>query len=98
MKQVTIPAPPSYMSGIGSYNAQQQFNNAVVQWMQQLKGILEQAMQVNTLPMQNPIVVGSFTTNTQISGTSTGTDLANFVATLAQAMTDYGLASPTVKR
>jgi hypothetical protein len=68
------------------------------QWMQQTKQLLDDANRLNGAPMGQAFSVGSFTTNTSISGTSTGTDVANFVSSLVTAMLAKGLASSSVSR
>ncbi len=93
MKQVVLAAPPNpddsrYKGNILAYN------RAMYQWATHMKGILEQESSVNNIPMDQPMVINSYTLTTSISGTSTGTDIANFVATLAATMTRRGLISP----
>lgn len=66
--------------------------------MQRSKGVLENAHNQLAAPCAQQMVVGSFTTNTTITGTTTGTDLANVVASLMQTLTAKGLLSPTISR
>jgi hypothetical protein len=90
VKVITLPQPPSATDP--------NFNQAAVSWMSQVKSAIEGASRVNDTPMGQQFQVGSFTTNTAIAGTSTGTDIANFLASFVSAMTSKGLVSPTIKR
>jgi hypothetical protein len=87
---VTLPAPPAANDP--------NFNTKVVAWMAQVKSVLEGASRVNDTPLGQQFQVGSFTTNTTITGTSTGTDVANFLSSFITAMTSKGLVSPTITR
>ena len=69
-------------------------NPAVFQWMQQVKGRLETDSKTNDAPAGQPFLATNFTTNTVVSGTTTGTDLANAVASLVQTFIDNGRLSP----
>ena len=97
MKRVVLPAPPDPMASqfAGSPLLWQRM---AYQWMQQTKQLLDDANRVNGSPMGQAFVVGSFTTNTTISGSSTGTDVSNFVSSLVTAMQAKGLTSPSVNR
>lgn len=64
-------------------------------WAMETKGRIEQSSRQNDIPLNTPFVVTSFSTNTTLTGASTGTDLANFVCTLVQAMTDRGIITIT---
>lgn len=90
MRLLTIPEPPQLNDP--------KFNQRVVDWMAQVKGALEGASRVNDTPLGQQFQVGAFTTNTSISGTSTGTDVSNFLASFISAMTSKGLVSPTTSR
>lgn len=97
MRQITLPNPPNPDDWAYKSNPLA-FNRAQYTWMQQVKGVIESASQVNDRSMAQQFVVGSFTTNTAISGTSTGTDVANFISSLVTAMTSKGFNSQTVSR
>ena len=71
------------------------FSRAVQTWMNQAKQQLEQASAVNDTPCDTPFVVGSFTSTTSVSGTMTGTDIANALCSLISALTKKGIISPT---
>lgn len=97
MKRIVLPQPPD--------PADQKFNGvpflwqrAAFTWMQQAKQVLDDANRVNASPMGQQFQVGAFTTNTTVTGTTTGTDLSNFVASLVQAMTTTGYVAPVQKR
>lgn len=94
MKKIIIPnAPdpsePQYRTNPLAYN------RAVFDWMNKTKGRIEQASLQNDIPLDTPFVVTSFSTNTALTGTDTGTSLADFVCTLVQAMTDRGIITIT---
>jgi len=90
MKLLTLPQPPMATDP--------NFNQRAADWMAQVKSVIEGASRVNDTPMGQQFQVGSFTTNTTIAGTSTGTDIANFLASFVSAMTSKGWVSPTIKR
>lgn len=95
MKRVILPQPPDadqYRNNVPG------FMNAASDWMRQTKGILENASRINNIPLGQPFLATNFTTNTVVSGTTTGTDLANFVASIVQAFSDRGVVSATVSR
>jgi hypothetical protein len=97
MKRVVLPQPPN-ANDVRYSNNQLAFNRDVSDWMSRVKGLLEDSDRVNNRPMGQQFVVGSFTTNTTISGTSTGTDVANFLSSLITAMQAKGVVSQTVSR
>ncbi len=97
MKRVVLPQPPDATSSVYRNN-QAAFNQAISEWMRRVKGELEDSSRLNGRPLGQQFVVGSFTTNTTISGTSTGTDVANFIASLITAMEAKGIVSQTVSR
>ena len=97
MKRVVLPQPPQ-ATDMQYANNQLAFNRAVSDWMGRVKGILEDADRVNNRPMGQQFVVGTFSTNTTIAGTSTGTDVANFIASLVTAMQARGFSGQTVSR
>lgn len=93
MKKITLPIPPNpddqqYRGNSVAYN------RAAFSWMNDVKGKLEQASQQNDTPIDQSFAVSSFSTNTSLSGTSTGTDLSNFVCSLIAAMQKKGLTKP----
>ena len=67
-------------------------------WLSQAKVQLENFSRSLGAPAGQRLTVGAFSTNTSVSGTSTGTDLANFVSTLVQAMQNKGYLSPIASR
>lgn len=97
MKPVVLPTPPN-PDDQAYKNSPLAFNRAQYTWMSEVKGLLESASTVNNRPMAQQFAVGSFTTNTTISGTSTGTDVSNFISSLVTAMEAKGLVSKTVSR
>jgi len=97
MKRVVLPQPPNPDEPAYKSNPLL-LARANYQWMCRAKGALEDNSRLNDRPMGQQFAVGSFTTNTTISGTSTGTDVANFIASLVTAMEAKGLVSQTVSR
>jgi hypothetical protein len=91
MRTLLLPLPPEPPSTSG-------WARDAYQWMVSVKGALEELSRINDSPLGQQFVVGSFTTNTTIAGTTTGTDLSNFVASFIEAMTAKGLVSPTISR
>src|SRR5690242_4460213 len=93
----TLPQPPN--PDDISYKADSlKFARAQYEWMCRVKGYLEDAARRNDRPIAQQFVVGSFTTNTTITGTATLGDVANCLASLITAMISKGLISQTVSR
>ena len=93
----TLPQPPN--PDDISYRADaRKFARAQYEWMCRVKGYLEDTARRIDKPIAQQFVVGSFTTNTTITGTSTLADVANYVASLTEAMISKGLVSQTVSR
>jgi hypothetical protein len=96
VKRLILPIPPN--------PSEAQFANPVAlaraqwEWNTRVKGTLEDAWRINSAPCGQQISASSFTTNTSVTGTTTGTDLSNVVATLIQILTDKGILSPTITR
>lgn len=97
MRQVSLPTPPN-PDDMAYRNNPLAFNRAQYAWMTRVKGLVEDASKINDRPMAQQFVVGAFTTNTAIAGTSTGTDVANFISSLVTALTAKGFNSQTVSR
>lgn len=97
MRADPLPQPPNPDDWAFKAN-QLALQRAQYEWMCRVKGYLEDAARRNDRPMAQQFVVGSFTTNTTITGTSTLGDVANFVASLVQAMISKGFVSQTVSR
>ncbi len=95
MKRVVLPQPPD----AAQYRANQYgFMVASSDWMRRVKGLIEDASRINDSPIGQQFLTADFTTNTTVTGTTTGTDLSNFVASLVQAMTERGIVSATISR
>lgn len=58
------------------------------EWGKSLSGKLEQASALNDTPLETPFVLGDFTATTTLAGTSTGTNVSNFLCTLVEAFTN----------
>ena len=97
MKRVTLPQPPNADDPLYRDNAMA-FMRATSDWMRRVKGMIEDASRINGTPMGQAFLATAFTTNTVATGTTTGTDLSNVVASLIAAMTASGLVSPTISR
>ena len=92
-----LPQPPN--PDDISYRADaRKLARAQYEWMCRVKGYLEDTARRIDKPIAQQFVVGSFTTNTTITGTSTLADVANYVASLTEAMISKGLVSQTVSR
>ena len=97
MKTINLPTPPDpnalrYKTNLLAWQRD------ATDWMQKVKGIVETSHNEAVKPCGQQIQVGAFTTNTIIAGTTTGTDLANVLATLVATLTAKGILSPTVGR
>jgi hypothetical protein len=95
MKRLQLPNPPDpteprYKTNPASYNL------AAYRWMQTAKGLLENAHNSVATPCGQQIVASSFTTNTALSGTMTGTQIANALCTLVQILQNKGITSPSI--
>lgn len=67
------------------------YNRAVYQWMTQTKGLIEQSSLVNSTPLNQAFVLGSYVLSTSMSGTSTGTDVNNFILSVIAAFMKKGI-------
>jgi hypothetical protein len=95
MKRLTLPKPPDpdapqYKGNTLAYN------RAVFAWMSQVKGLTETAHNLIAKPAGQQMQVTAFTTTTTLSGTATGTVVAQYLCSLVQALTDRGIISPTI--
>jgi hypothetical protein len=97
MKRLALPNPPNPDDQMYASNPLA-YNRAVYTWMQQSKGLIEQASRVNDVPAGQAIIAENYTTNTVLSGTSSGTDLANGVCSLIDTLTQKGILAPRSKR
>lgn len=93
MKRIRLPMPPN-PNDSGYATSPMAYQRAVHDWMMRTKEALETASAVNDVPAAQPLVSTSFTTNTMITGTSTGTDIANFVCSLVAVLTQRGIITP----
>lgn len=66
------------------------YQRALFNWATIIKGKLEQDSLSNDTPMDQAFTLGSYVLTTAISGTSTGTDIANFIVTLCNSMVKKG--------
>lgn len=71
----------------------QVYNMALYQWACALKGQLTQQNRTISRPTSQSYQVTAYTTETAISGTSTGTDLANFLCTLVASLQAKGIVA-----
>jgi len=95
MKTLQIPHPPNpddqrYKTNPLAYN------RAVFNWMQVTKGAVEQAHNSVATPCGQQIMATAFTTNTALTGTMTGTQIANALCSLVQVLTNKGIISPSI--
>ena len=97
LRRTLLPLPPN--PDDAQYSAQPiSYSRAVFDWMNRVKGRIEADSVVNDRPAGQRFLSTNFTTNTVATGTTTGTDLANVVASLVQVLTDKGLLSPSKTR
>lgn len=66
------------------------YQRAMFNWATQTKGKIEKASINNNTPMDQNFVLGSYTLSTSLSGTSTGTDITNFILSLCNSMISKG--------
>ena len=85
------PDPAAYPSPVA-------WQRAAYDWMQRMRGVVQDAHNEAVRPAGQQFLANSFTLNTVATGTITGTDLANCLASLVQVLTDRGILSPTVSR
>lgn len=97
MKRILLPQPPNSRDVQFRGNVQL-FMDQCSDWMRRVKGAIEDASRINDIPLGQQFLATNFSTNTLVTGTTTGTDLSNFVASLVEAMSAKGLISPTVQR
>lgn len=85
MKRIVLDNPPIHR---GNDLA---FFREVTDWMSRTKTKIDQASLQNDTPLTKNFTVTGFTTSTALSGTSTGTDITNFVCSVVQAFTNKGI-------
>lgn len=94
MKRLVLPAPPVIQDGVNPLAYMRQMHD----WAQRVKGVLEDTAKINWSPCGQAILATNFTTNTVVSGTTTGTDLSNVVSSLVTILRAKGILSPTSTR
>lgn len=90
MKRIILPQPPNPDDAMYR-NQPLVYSRAAYEWMRQVKGKIEDASTINDTPLDQQLVISSYTLNTSLSGTSTGTDITNFICTLVSAFTKKGV-------
>jgi len=93
VKKFTLPDPPN-PNDIAYKSNPLAYSRAANDWMRRVKGTLEASVNQLGLPASPSFVATSYTTNTVISGTTTGTDLTNAVCSLITALTNKGILIP----
>lgn len=91
---IVLPTPPNPAQS----PSQTAFNQAMFAWGNRVKQAVEQAVNQIGAPAGQQFLATDFTTNTVASGTATGTDVANALASLVQTLTAKGILSPTTTR
>lgn len=94
MKRIQIKEPPD-PADARYRGAPLAWQRDMFKWATETKGRIEQSSRQNDVPLTTPFMVSSFTTNTALTGTSTTTDIANFVCTLVQSLIDRGMITIT---
>lgn len=92
MKQIQLNEPPD-PDDYNYKDNQIAYNKAVYRWMNDSRQRIEGASHFNDIPMDQNFVLGTYVLTTSISGTSTGTDIANFLCSLVAAFTRKGVIS-----
>lgn len=90
MKQLKLPNPPNPDDSAYRMN-QMQYQRDIYRWMTETKGKIEIASVINDTPLDQNFVIGTYVLSTALSGTSTGTDMANFICSLVSAFTKKGI-------
>lgn len=90
--KITLPIPPN-PDDISYKQNPLAYQRAIYNWMSVVKGKVENASAINDSPLDTPFIVSSFTTNTHLAGTSTGTDVSNFLCTLLSSLGRKGVTS-----
>lgn len=92
MRRIVLPTPPNPDAFAGNMLA---YARSTYQWQLQVKSLVEQASQINDVPLDQVFQVsGSYAIATSISGTSTGTQITEFLCSLVKSMERRGLTSP----
>ena len=97
MKHLSLPDPPAADSPQFRGNALA-FQRAASDWMARAKGLIQSAHNDVASPCGQQMLATSFVLNTVATGTTTGTDLSNVVASLISVLTQKGILSPTASR
>lgn len=92
MKQFICPDPPS--PDDARYPNVMAWQRAMFDWAKDLKGKMDAMSRVNFAPAGQALALGSYTLTTALSGTATGTQVTNFVLTLAAALQAKGITKP----
>lgn len=92
---LNLPNPPDPSQYPGNPVAWQR---AMYDWMAKSKSMLVDAHRSATKPCGQQFQVSTYTTTTAVTGTTTGTDLANALCSLIAALTARGIISPTISR
>lgn len=95
MKQLALPQPPNPESPAFKTNTLA-YHRAIYDWMRQVKGLTESAHNLVAKPCGQQLQATDFTTNTAMTGTMTGTDIANALCSLVQTLTNKGIISPSI--
>lgn len=90
MRVVKLPNVPNpddaqYKGNILAYQ------RAMYKWATETKSKVEQGSLTNDTPMDQNFVLGSYALSTTMAGTSTGTDITNFVLSICAAMISKGI-------
>jgi hypothetical protein len=91
-----FPTPPNPEDAAYKNNPMG-YNKAMYQWASLLTQKVQQNVKQYNTPLDQNFVLGSYTVGTALSGTSTGTDVANALCSLLASMIRRGTVSPTLK-
>ncbi len=94
MRRHVLPNPPD-PDDMQFRNNPMAFNRALFGYLNDTKGRLETDSKVNNTPLDQNFTLGSYVLTTALAGTSTGTDIANYVCSIVAAFQRKGVISPT---
>lgn len=87
---ISFPEPPN-PNDLAYVNNAKLYNQHIYDWACQIKGKLTQLARTLDRPMSQTYQVGAYTTNTTLTGTSSTTDIANFMCSLVASMQQKGI-------
>jgi hypothetical protein len=93
LKRVLLPNPPNP----ATVTQQADYNMQLYQWCLRVKGLVEDNSRINASPVLNGLVVGMYTPTTEIDNTMGTLQCADAICTIGDALTTFGLITPSTK-